>query len=394
MALPEETKKKLYLWTLITLAVAGLLFVIFAVFINRATLIFQGNAPFNINGGTFNFSCLASPCQTTIAPGDYSLIITKDGYTTQQKPLSIGIFATNTQEITMQLIPLLRELGSEAELQFFARPAVTSESLGNTPLFYEEGFIAYLGRNPENGRQTLYYRSLQSAELGPETVATSFIRDLTDYTIVPAIASRQKIAVIDNSAQEGTLYMVDLATKERHSLLSFARIENMKWIPETNNFLLEARDFNQTARAIYYYEQNKDSQNQDTQNQQNPQSAAAASPRQLPLRTSLANIDFLDPQNIIAITSQAPITPAENQQNIFIALEDTEAAAQNVALETPPETETSIPLSFIRYSLQNSQTFLIATQTFPTLPTQAKINPPANTLLFLINNTVYELKFQ
>ena len=60
---------------------AGLAFLIFAFFFNRATLSVTADVPFSINlVGITSRNCEKSPCSITAAPGHYQLKLRKDQF--------------------------------------------------------------------------------------------------------------------------------------------------------------------------------------------------------------------------------------------------------------------------------------------------------------------------
>lgn len=375
----EETRKKLYLWGLIALAVSGGLFVLFAIFLNRGTLTVVAQAPFSLEiSGVRSQTCVDSPCSTVLAPGDYTIILKKAGYSDVTREINVPILGEHTEEVEFQFVPAIRELGPEEELQLFTEPQIENESLSDLTLFYEDQYVTYLAPDPETGRQTLYYRALsrdpsdsQGLKLGEETVATSFTRNLTTYKIVPAIADQQKIAVIDASstpgsdAAESTLYIVDLELKERNNALTLPAIFDLKWIPGTSNLLLEVRNL-APNRTIAYFDYQNDKLTY------------------LGLNTDLTNVAIQDPQTFIAATAQSPAFNREITSPEFSSLTETEFIAD-------PNTSQLIPVTFARFTLMEDFPYILVRETFPGIPQKARMHPENGSFIFLINGTDYEL---
>lgn len=361
------------IWGLIILAVLGALFVVWAIFLNRGTLTVQGQAPFIINiSGVKTQSCTESPCSVVVAPGDYSISIQKAGYKTVERSVNVPIGGEHVEEVTFQFIPVVAKLGVEAELQRFAEPDILVPDLEDTPVFSEESYVTYLAFDPESKRQTLYIRGMVDGELSEPRVATSFIRTLDDYTIVPGIEEHNRIALIERTEQESTLYMIDLAQQSRDSILSLPYMADLKWIKGSDNFLLEARAEGEIDSSIYLYD------------------ITAGEARKLDLRTSVKNVEMLDSERLIAATRQSFTgTGTEGQlDGQLVTLGEIPATPNvNVNLQGPQ-------VSFIEYYLPNNTARLIALETSLTHTDAIKLESDRKSILFLTNGEVYELRFE
>lgn len=367
----EEGKKKLYTWGLAALAVGGAIFVLWAIFFNRGTLTVTGKAPFIINiPGIKTESCTQSPCSTVLAPGDYTISFQKIGYRTISASVTIPIGGEHQEAANFQFIPVISKRGLESDLQLFAEPTIEIPELEDTPLFFEEGFVTYLAPDTETKRQTLYFQKIDDETVGEKRIATSFIRTIKEHTIIPNIAERNVIALIDYSAEEqATLYLIELTEKTRNNTLSFPVLRGMKWIKGTNDFLFEAGEKGEISTSIYHYK----SETQES--------------TKLNLKTSIQNVDILASDQLIAATSQAftGISAPNQLSGQLITLQEFAAS---------PKTTGSTPqTSFVEYDLTKNQARLLALETSLPPVDRIRLETDGKSFLFLGNGEVYELKF-
>lgn len=369
----EEARKKLFFWGLIVLAILGGLFVLWAIFFNRGTLTVNGQAPFIINiTGVKTESCSESPCSVEVAPGDYSISLQKVGYQTVERRVTVPIGGEQVEEVTFQFIPVVTKLGVEADLQRFAEPIIEIPELEDTPVFSERSYATYLAFDPESKRQTLYIRGLVDGELSEPRVATSFIRTIDDYTIIPGIEDHNRIALIDRTNEESALYLVDLTEKSRTNILSLPYIADVKWIKGSDNFLLEARANGDISSSIYLYTMEQ------------------GEAKKLDLRTSVKNVEVLDSERLIAATSQS-FTGAGTDEQL---------GGQLVTLgEVPATSEVTSglfasQLSFVEYYIPNNTARLIALETSISRADAIQLGSDRKSILFLTNGEVYELQFE
>lgn len=368
----EEAQKKLYMWGLIALAIMGALFVLWATFLNRGTLTVNGDAPFIINvAGLKTESCPESPCSVVLAPGDYVISFQKAGYRTVERNVNVPI-GEQVEDVTFQFIPVISKRGVESDLHVFTDPVMSIPDLEDTPVFAEKNYATYLAFDLESKRQTLYILGLADDQLSEPRVATSFIRTIDDYTIVPGIEDHNRIALIERLEEESSLYMIDLSEKSRDNILTLPYIHDMKWIKGSNNFLLEAREKGKLNSSIYLYD------------------ADAKEVRKLDLETSVANVDILEDGRLIAATTQSFVGAGASDQlgGQLVTLGEIPA--------TPSVTSNMLgsQVSFIEYLLSNNTARLIAIESSISRTDAIKLESDRKTLLFLTNGEVYELKFQ
>ncbi|MFC1749425.1 hypothetical protein ACFL2V_11540 [Pseudomonadota bacterium] len=328
----EDTKKRLYKLFLIAAVSIGALFVLYAVFLNRGTLTVVAEAPYIITVDELKTqACNTEKCSTTVAPGDYSILVKKQGYKDESRDVAVPIGGEAVEEIEFTYIPVLREVSPEEDIRVFGMPNVDISDLGDTEPFYDENYLVYLARSTENGRQTLYLRNLlpndsedENAEalmMGEPVVATSFIRTVDDYTIFPFIDSQNKIIFVDRSGAEAALYLIDLSEKTRKNILTFPVIADVKWLPGTDDLLIEAIGQGKAVQSVYRY------------------SSADMSTKDLGIQTPLSRMEALDSETLLIATNQVVVGPGTPD----------ELSGGLVSLST----ETSNIVNFITYDISS-----------------------------------------
>jgi hypothetical protein len=282
----EYVQKKLYLWILIIIVFAGLLFAVWAFFLNRGTLVIHGKAPFSVNViGSKTISCIKDDCEIVLAPGQYNLLVEKSGYKSEKLQVNIPVLKTAEQTVNFFFLPVFSEVGKERETKIFINPLVP-ESLkketGEIPLFFENENVTYIKRNSENGRQTLYYASIE--EDSRTIIAASFIRDLKDYSVYPAIEEFKKIGVADRNGQ-ATFYLVDLEKNSREAIVTMPLIINAKFL-SPDSILIDGRNEGDVEQGIYLL------------------TLSSKQLNKIAPKTSLDNVEILNEMNLIAATNQ------------------------------------------------------------------------------------------
>ncbi|HMR01032.1 MAG TPA: PEGA domain-containing protein [Candidatus Gracilibacteria bacterium] len=370
----EEARKKLYMWILITAAVIGLLFVLWAIFLNRGTLTIQGDAPFSVNVQALqNENCLESPCSIELAPGDYNISIQKPGFRTIERTVQVPINGEHIEEVSFEFIPVIQKVGVEADVKAFPEVSVVVPELGDTPLFYEENYITYLAYDDATKRQTLYLRGITEDSLTEPQVTTSFIRTIDEYTIIPNIEQANSIALIDQSGDEDAVYVVNMTEKSRNNIFSMAFIKDLKWI-NAQKVLIEAQAEGDTGTSIYWY------------------NLESGESKKLNLKTSLNNIAVLDQTTVIAATNQdvTGVAAVSGTNGALITLGEA-PATPNIAIAGLTE---GPQLSFIRYDLALNEARLITIDSNFSYADKIKLGRDQKSVMFLVNGEVYELKFE
>lgn len=372
--LTNEVRKKIFVGLLIGGLILGLIFLIFALFINRGTLTVIAKAPYSITISQLKtVSCPNDLCSTVIAPGEYPVTVKKKGYKDVQKTVTVPIGGEGKEEITFEFIPFIRELTSDTDKNIFLEPDVEiiKKELSTLNPSFEEKYVIYLRRNTENHRQTLYMRSIDGKTLGPETMVTSFIRDLKSYQLIPFIATQNKIAVIDNTDDGSTLYVIDLKNKVRTKIFTYPIIKDVQWLPGSEDFLFEARDSGELSESIFVYR------------------ATEQKAQKLSLQTPLKDVAVIDSDRLIAATMQyagekGNGTELEGQPVILSEWEATASATTSTNIKPS--------LKFIDFSMQSLESRLIKSDQTLTLPEQVKLSADKKSLYFVVREKMYELR--
>lgn len=380
----EDVQRKIWMGALIGGLVLGVFFLIWAVFLNRGTLIIKSKAPFTLAiEGLRTETCSTDECTTVVAPGDYTVTVQKTGYKPLSKNITVPLGAPYQDAITLQFIPVISESAELEDAAFRPHPQLSAadlEKLGitaSTRLFFDESkkVFAFVKRNPENYNQTLYASSLDgNGQAGEPEIVTSFLRDLQNYVIVPA-SDGKKVAIIDLAPDQSTLYVVDREAKNRASLLTFPVIRGMRWLPQGYDFLFQARERNQTAESIYLYRWDD------------------GTTEKLELKTTLDNIAVVNKNRIIAVTTQKLPTGStvEKMEGQLVLLGETQSTAEVASGTTPAPTKV---YPFIDYSLIANQARLLTVLTGNPFPSKLTLGDDGKTVYFLRGEKVFQLRFE
>ncbi len=343
--LTEETQKKLWLWGMVAVLILGLFWLIFVFWFNRGSIRLEAEPPYRAEiAGVGVETCSENPCVITVAPGEYPVRLIKEGYVDVDLNITVPLGGEGVETVEFQYEPAMSVMGAESELGYFKddKYIVSEEQAAELKLperiFTEANFAVYLARNPENGRQTLYYREVLADEggLGEAAVAASFVRDINEFEIYPFIEDTQKIMLVDKSNDKSVLYLIDLKAKTRDNILEHALINGVKRIPQTETFLYEARDFGSQVSGLFTY------------NTETGEGAA------LQVAAALNNVDFIDSNSLFAATR------ANGYVRYYI--------------------DSAMEQSLMQYQTGGE-------------PEQIKLAPDRQAALILIDGTVYELRF-
>jgi hypothetical protein len=366
----QETLKRIYKYGLIAAVIIGVIFAVFALFINRGTLTVVTKAPFIVEIERFESRiCTQDECSVTLAPGDYTITVKKEGYKDLTKDVTVPIGSETREEAELVFIPVVRDVDPEEDVRVFGIPVVDMDQFKDTEPYFDENYVVYLARSKENGRQTIYIAPLQTNTstapnapdfiLGEPVVATSFIRNITDYEIYPFIISRNKIVFVDKTGGRSSLYVIDLAEKTRDSVITYPAIDNVKWLPETDDFIFEARAENEMQNVIYWYQ------------------SGSVQAIKINIDVPLAWVEPLDSQTLIAATNQLAVGPAETG-DLIGSLVNLSAEKSNIT-------------NFVIYDLVTGNTRLLAiTDVFYDLE-EAKIRPDKKGVYLLQGAKIFEL---
>lgn len=149
----------------------------------------------------------------------------------------------------------------------------------------------YLERDPVTHRQTLYFQAIEetggavthSAVTSTPIAVTSFTRDLKEYQIIPN-ADNSLIGIIDNTGDASDFYLVNRAENTRENLFSYPVIENTVWLPNSKDFIFEARKENDPLNSLFVYRMTE------------------AQMTELPFKASLQHM-FIDQDQLIVFTN-------------------------------------------------------------------------------------------
>ncbi len=369
--IPETSKKKLYLGLLIIGVIFGVLFLIWAFLLNRATIKITAKAPYFITIKNLKtVPCSEDECKSIIAPGEYTIIIQKNGYKDEQRNIKLPLRGVDEEKISLNFIPVLTD-GVKIE-KSNSKPSPLSAQAGK--IFYDQTgqYAAFLKRNEGNFLQTLYLQNLdQNNEVQAAVPVTSFIRDLNNY-VIRISPDRQKIIVIDQQNDNSNLYLVDLKIKSRQNLLKYPVIRDAKWLPNNQDFLFQARAEKSLSEGLFLYANNK--------------------VLALNLKTNLNDVAIVDNEKLIAATIQQ-IPGSSNLSEI----EGTGVALgenfDNLILSTGTVKDTKRFIYFVDFSLKTNEAILIKGTPGTKLPDEVKLNAAGNTLLIINGDEQTSLQF-
>ena len=385
----------------------GIGYLVWAVFLNRSTIIINAKAPFTLAiSGLRSENCSTDSCSTAVVPGDYNFTIKKTGYKDLTKTITVPFGRAYEETVKLEFIPIITQ-STKTKAEIFPPPfqlsKTESEKLGvntDTQLFFSDAptgatpkFVTYINRNQTNNRQTLYIAPLRGGarqnndatqqtasadlQIGEPQIVTSFLRDLQTPLIAPNMAG-DKVAVIDRAPDQATLYMIDQQAKNRAAIASYPAIRNLRWIPASNDFIFQARPQTGAPEALFLYRWDD------------------GKTTKLDLNTTLENIAIINKNRILAVTDQSisgDVTDPATLEGSLVSLNSNTAP-------TTPATPTHL---FIDYSLISNEARLITTLTTGDFPTQVSAAADQKSLYFLqagdaqngvAKETIFELKFE
>lgn len=218
----EDVQRRIWLIGLVTAVIIGALFLIWAIFLNRGTIIVHAKGPYTITiVGIRTDNCPNDDCTSVVAPGDYTITIQKTGYKPVTQNITVPLGTPYETNVNLEFIPVINQVNQTASQIFTANLQLTQaqfQQLGipaATQVFFnaQGNILGYIVRDPNNFRQTLYQATVDtSGNVSQPQRVTSFLRDLQNYVILPN-DSGDKVAIIDQAADQSTLYMVDEKAK-------------------------------------------------------------------------------------------------------------------------------------------------------------------------------------
>ncbi len=379
--LSEETTKKLWIWGMAAVVVIAAFWLIFVVFFNQGRLVISGEAPFTVVVGNVKTeNCTESPCEIKLSPGEYSVEIRKEDYKTEYLSAEVPIGGSYEQQVEFTFQAYVALLGEEASLNYFD-DATTAELDLPEPYFIGDSYAVYLQRNRETGRQTLYYAEIIDGRAAEPQIATSFIRDLTDYEIYPFIESEQKIIVVDKSQGSSVLYLIDLKEKTRDNILDYPLIANVRWLNDSPNFLFEARDQDSISTSVFYYD------------------GESGESKKLPLKTALDNVALINQTTLLAATNQNANGVESNGslEGQLVTLGES-AASGEVTVDLFTDDLSNVPsatpvTNFVEYDMTTGNLRLLLSESGLGGVEAIKLGPDKKSSLVLAGGKVYEMRF-
>lgn len=232
--------KKIRQILLILFLVGGLLFVIFAVFFNRAELQISAEAPFNIDvvnqRGKY---CEASPCSIVLAPGTYLINVSKTDYQDYSDEVTLPLGTTVKKDYQLVRLPKLETLDAASVEAAELQGVLTHTGLSGLPpdnqyFFAPDGTTVYfLADNPDTYLPSLYRKSLDDQER-PQLLL-NFLRKV-EKPLIKINLEQTKVALIDQSdPQNANLYLLDLEAKSRTLIDQNDLITDALWLAADGN---------------------------------------------------------------------------------------------------------------------------------------------------------------
>jgi|GEM_PF-6679255 len=459
----EDVQRKLWFGGLIGALILGGLFVVWAVFLNRGTIIITSKAPYSLTlEGLRTEACSTDKCSTIVAPGNYTITVQKQGYKPVTKNITVPLGQPYEDNITLQFIPFISQIQTPQDQIFPANPKITKAQraeLGvgtSTQLFFDQNkkFVAYMIRDPENFRQTLYLATVSQigAPVTSHSAATSQQSSPTQQSFTSQeFSNTQEISSTQNStsSQENSQ---QLNTQES----SAKPVPRIKTPPEettvqigtpevVTSFLRDLQNFvlvpNQTGEKIGIIDQAGDGSTlyvvdikaknrasllnypvirdmrwiggtNDFLFLARPTKTEAetvflyrwdeAKTYKLDLKTSLDDIAIIDHNRILAVTSQK--LPDNNTgvtlDGQLVPLGENQSTTEvtsNITSDKNPSTTDSkatiATYAFVDFSLIANQARLITTQNTNPFPTLIQATQDDKAIYFLQGNKVSQLRF-
>lgn len=224
----------------VLILIAGLAFLIFVFFFNRATLSVTAEAPFSINlVGITSRNCDQSPCAITVAPGHYQLKLRKDQFFDISEEIDLPLGQTTEKKHTFKPQPSLKLTGAK-----FSNDTARAFFVADSPdkarptLYQDDNLITDLQATPDASRATplLYFtRSIKRS-------------------IIAANPSRDKLALIDQTdAASQSLYLLDLKAKSRQALEQEQQYYGAKWLND-QTLIVQRRNLTTIVDELYLYQ--------------------------------------------------------------------------------------------------------------------------------------------
>lgn len=252
---------------LFSLAVAAFV-IVWVFFLNKGTLLVEGDAPFRMSMTGHQKECTSSPCILKLAPRTYSVSIQKEGFYEDVQTAEIVRWEETKLAAHFQFIPVLREIG-ELILPFpnapLRPPFIGNKKFENFPKDVKEaefsgsgnqailllGKEIYLYDVTERSVTETNFLSVHSPAWVSENIAylgeseskhiLKIWKDGKSEPIVTferpfknpkLLGATSKALIIDESNGNFSYYLVDLTKKSRKRLEISNGARSAKWVGE------------------------------------------------------------------------------------------------------------------------------------------------------------------
>jgi hypothetical protein len=433
--IPTDPKKKFFVFALLFLVFCGILYGLWILFFNQGQIIITAKAPykFSVYKSTENslgmpltvVDCKNSVCSATVKPGNYQVIVEKNGYQKESRTITIAAREKYQAPVDFRFIPIISALGERllyifpSQAQAFTQKIenISLQIIEDSPLplknlpqkitdvvfnfdgktafvysqnkvfFYKTGsgilqtldvpgdtkffpdgsgrVFFYVSRNKQNYRQTLYRQAFNAnGDLEKPVMVTTFVRDLHEY-FLRISPDGHKILLVEQDSQKSALYLIDLQKSERVHLLDHPEtVIDAKWLPQGNDFLFQAR-----GEVLYLYE------------------SSSGKTKKLDLRAPLSLLAFMNQDELIAAaTFNVPISKKTEE------LEGQRMTADAFAVPFIFQDSQNRSLAFfLKYSLKSNEGTWLKAVPENKLPEVVELEK--NILYFLQGRELYSLKF-
>jgi len=240
--------KKLTVPLIILFFLAALAFVIFAVFFNRAELIVTSAAPFTVSVlNQRDQDCPASPCSLILAPGSYSINVSKAGFQNYSDSIVLKLGDHLQKNFQLQSQPSVQPLDANSpEAQALLKEPYADQIAAlpqNNSYFLapDSATVYFLADNPTTYLPTLYRKKLDQNNTAPEPLI-NLMRKI-DKPLISINPAETMVTILDQTSPESAnLYLLDLVKKSRTLVEQDSLISDLLWLPaegEKQNFLVE-----------------------------------------------------------------------------------------------------------------------------------------------------------
>ncbi len=315
----------------VLILIAGLAFLIFVFFFNRAILSVTADAPFSVNiVGITSRNCDQSPCAITVAPGHYQLKLRKENSLDISEEIDLPLGKTTEKKYTFKPLPALKLTGAKFST--------------------DHARVFFVADSPDKARPTLYQddsllSDLQATPDASKATPLLYFTRSIKRSIIAANPSRDKLALIDQTdAATQSLYLLDLKAKSRQALEQDQQYYGAKWLND-ESLLVQRRNLTTIVDELYLYQD------------------FAASPLGLDITTNIDLISAMD-------------------QNHFI-----------YAQPFPKMDDGTLPTGFLIYSydLSTGKSQELFNNTDLNLPTRLEYLPQEKIIYLEINQNIYSL---